>query len=283
MKAMIFGSGGQDGFYLKKLLHRENVEVIGVSRSADVIGDVADRAFVERMIETVRPDHIFHFAANSTTKHDALFDNHNAISAGTINILESAYRHSPHSKVFLSGSGMQFANDGAPIDENTPFAPLSPYAVSRIHSVYLGRYYRSLSMKVYVGYFFNHDSPLRTPDHVNKLIADAAREGRRIEIGDIAVKKEFNYAGDVMDAIWLLVKQDVVFEAVIGSGKAHSIEEWLDLCFGHAGKNWRDYVSEAPNFTHEYGTLVSNPAVITSLGWQPQVDIAGLARIMMEE
>ncbi len=282
MKAIIFGSGGQDGYYLKQLLCHENVEVIGVSRSADIVGDVADRAFVEQIIASDRPEYIFHFAACSTTGHEAVFENHDAIATGTINILEAAYRHCPGSKVFLSGSAMQFENNGTPIDEQTPFAPLSPYAVSRIASVFAGRYYRSLSMRVYVGYLFNHDSPRRSARHVNKLIADAAREGKQIEIGDISVKKEFNFAGDIMEAVWLLVNQDVVFEAVIGSGREHSIEEWLELCFGLAGTDWRDHVREKPDFTSEYRTLVSDPALITALGWRPKVDIGGLARIMME-
>lgn len=283
MKAIIFGSGGQDGFYLKEILGRENVEVVGVSRSADFQIDVADSSSVKHLIARVAPDYIFHLAAKSTTRHNAIIENHGSISTGTINILESAYRLRPDCRVFLSGSAMQFENDGTPIDEQTPFAPLSPYAVSRIHSVYAGRYFRSLGMKIYVGYFFNHDSPRRKPDHINKLIADAAREVRDIEIGDVSVRKEFNFAGDMMEAAWKLVNQDAIFEAVIGSGEAHSIEEWLELCFSLAGRNWRDHVSEKPDFVGEYKTLVSNPALIKSLGWQPRVDIAGLARIMMEE
>ncbi len=283
MKALIFGSGGQDGFYLKQLLRRERVEVVGVSRTTDTIGDVADRPFVEQIIRSVRPEYIFHLAANSTTHHDALFANHDAISTGTLNILEAAFEHCPKSRVFLSGSAMQFKNSGEPINEETPFAALSPYAVSRIHSVYAGRYYRTLSMRVYAGYLFNHDSPRRSPKHVNKLIADAAREGTSIEIGDAGVNKEFNFAGDIVEAIWLLVNQENVFEAVIGSGRAHSIQEWIDICFRLSGRNWHDHISEKPDFKPEYQTLVSDPARIMSLGWRPKVDINGLARIMMEE
>lgn len=289
MKAIIFGAGGQDGFYLRELLRRENVETVCVSRSGgEVIGDVADWDFVEHLITEHLPDHIFHLAANSTTRHDALFDNHSAISTGTINILEAVYRHSRSAKVFLSGSAMQFENNGTPIDESTPFAPLSPYAVSRIHSVYAGRYYRDLGLKVYVGYFFNHDSPRRPLNHVNQKIATAAKRvaeggGERIEIGDVTVNKEFNYAGDVVEAIWLLVNQNEIFEAVIGSGETHTIEEWLEHCFRRVGRNWRDHVSIREDFKPEYEVLVSDPAVIKSLGWKAKIDIASLARMMMEE
>lgn len=289
MKAIIFGASGQDGFYLRALLARENVEAVCVSRSGDgAIGDVADWNFVEQLIKTHTPDLVFHFAANSTTRHDALFDNHAAISTGTLNILDAVYRHSRHSKVFLSGSAMQFENNGAPIDENTPFAPLSPYAVSRIHSVYAARYFRTLGLKVYVGYFFNHDSPRRSLAHLNQRIATAAKNvsmgaAAHIEIGDITVNKEFNYAGDVVEAVWKLVKQDDIYEAVIGSGVAHSIEKWLELCFAIVNKNWSDHVGIRKDFTPEYKILVSNPALMRSLGWQPKVDIKELARMMMED
>lgn len=288
MKAVIFGASGQDGFYLRQLLQREDVEAVCISRSGDgLIGDVADWTFVEDVLKTHAPDFVFHLAANSTTRHEALFDNHAAIATGTINILEAVNRHSRQSKVFLSGSAMQFENTATPIDESTPFAPLSPYAVSRIHSVNAGRYFRSMGLQVYVGYFFNHDSPRRTLSHINQRIATAAKaiskgSDEQIDIGDITVKKEFNYAGDVVEAVWTLVNQDDVFEAVIGSGEAHAIERWLELCFESVNKNWRASVRIREDFTPEYKILISNPVVMKSLGWRPKVDIKDLARMMME-
>lgn len=288
MKAIVFGGSGQDGFYLRQLLDREQVESTTVARSAgDLIGDVADWKFVEGLIQNIQPDFVFHFAANSTTRHEALFENHQAIGTGAFNILEAVDRHCRRAKVFLSGSAMQFENRGKPIDERTPFAALSPYGVSRIQSVYAGRYYRSRSLKVYVGYFFNHDSPLRTESHINQRIARAARRiaagsNEQVEIGDLTVRKEFNFAGDIVAAVWRLMSQQSVFEAVIGCGKAHSIEEWLDLCFGHVNKDWRRFVNVSENYQAEYRVLVSNPGLIRSLGWEPRVDIHGLAKMMME-
>ena len=286
MKAIIFGASGQDGFYLTKFLQRERIETFGVARTmGDAIGDVADRDFVERLIKQYEPDYVFHFAANSTTRHDAVFENHAAIGTGTINILEAVYKYRPNAKVFLSGSAMQFENDGTPIDETTPFAASSAYAASRIHSIYAGRYYRSLGLKVYAGYFFNHDSPRRTESHVNQKIARAAKRialgsKETLEIGAPEVKKEFNFAGDIVEAVWLLVNQDEIFEAVIGSGSAHSINEWLDLCFALVGKDWREHVKVKAGFEPEYKILVSNPARIFSLGWRPQVGIEKLAQMM---
>ena len=288
MKAIIFGANGQDGFYLARLLEQKEIEVLGISRHGDgLIGDVADFQFVENVIKESQPDYIFHLAANSTTRHEALFDNHAAIGTGSINILEAVNRHSRHSKVFLSGSAMQFKNDGVPIDENTAFAPTSPYSVSRIHSVFAARYYISLGIEVYIGYFFNHDSPRRTDQHINQKIASAAKaiaagSAEKLELGDIMVKKEFNFAGDVVEAVWCLINQNEVHEAVIGSGNAHSIEEWLDLCFESVGKDRRQYVVIKKDFTAEYRILVSKPDLIHSLGWQPKVDIKGLAELIMK-
>lgn len=291
MKALIFGVNGQDGYYLSQLLSKNDIEVFGVSRTNKqwINGNVGNLSFVEELIKEIKPDYIFHFAAVSTTKHSALFDNHEAISTGTLNILESVKNYCPDSKVFLSGSAMQFQNDGMPIDEATPFEAKSPYAVSRIQSVYAGRYYRNtFGLKVYVGYFFNHDSPLRSELHVNQKIAAFAKRiesgsDEKIEIGDMEVKKEFNYAGDIVDAVWKLVNQDTIFEAVIGSGEAHSLREWADYCFKKINKNWQDFVTIKKDFVPEYQILVSNPELIKSIGWQPQIDFFQLADLMMKD
>lgn len=290
MKAIIFGINGQDGFYLNELLQKQKVEVIGVSRSAGqnqwIQGNVKDPEFVQTLIQTLQPDYIFHLAANSTTAHHALFENHESISTGTLNILEACYQHSKHSRIFLSGSAVQFENKGVPINEQTPFASLSPYAVARIQSVYAGRYYRNLGLQVYAGYFFNHDSPLRSDRHVNQKIAAAVSRiakgsNEKIEIGNTRVKKEFNFAGDVVKAIWQLVNQDGIYEAIIGCGKAYSIYDWSKICFGLIGKEPDEYLIEKKDFKPEYNILVSDPRLLFSIGYYPETDIAALAKIMI--
>lgn len=289
MIALIFGVNGQDGFYLSKLLRENQVEAVGVSRSSgDVRGDVAEYDLVEALMIKHQPGYVFHLAANSTTDHAALFENHQAISTGTLNILEAARLHCPNAKVFLSGSAMQFTNRGVPIDENTSFEARSPYAVARIQSVYAGRYYRErFGMKVYTGYFFNHDSPMRTERHVNQKIAAAARRvasgtPEKLIIGNLDVEKEFNFAGDVVEAAWRLVNQHAMFECVIGCGKAYRIKDWLTACFERIGKRWQDYIEVADGFQPEYKVLVSNPRLIKSLGWEPRVGFEELADMMME-
>ena len=288
-KAIIFGINGQDGFYLNALLNKAGVEVIGVSRKNPIytIGDVAGYALVEKLIKDNQPDYVFHLAANSTTRHDTVFENYQTISTGTLNILEAVYKYSKQSKVFITGSGLQFVNNNAPIAETDAFEARDSYSMARIQSVYTARYYRSLGINVYVGYFFNHDSPLRSERHVNQKIVMAARriangEIEKLELGDITVKKEFTYAGDVAEAIWKFINNNAVFETVIGSGKAYTIANWLELCFSYYNLNWQSYVSLIPGFASEYKTLVSNPATIHSLGWQPVVSINDLALMMLK-
>lgn len=287
MNALIFGIAGQDGTYLKKVLEKNEIRVIGVSRSEGwwIKGNVDDTSLVEELIKSHKPTYLFHLAANSTTRHETVFENHQTIVTGTLNILEACYRHSNKTKIFLSGSAVQFLNEGKPINELTPFEPLSAYAVSRISSVYAGRYYRSLGMQVFIGYFFNHDSPFRSERHVNqKIIAAVKRiaEGKKdiVEVGNLSTKKEFNYAGDVVEAVWKLVNQDQYAEAVIGNGEAFSIQQWVEVCFGLAGLNWRDHIVEKADYVPEYQTLVSDPTRIKSIGWKPKVSFEGLARLM---
>lgn len=286
MTAIIFGAKGQDGIYLTQLLYEKKYTVITINRDhAAVNNGVNNFENICALVKKHQPEYIFHFAANSTTRHDAWQENHETISTGTLNILEAVRLHCQGAKIFLSGSGLQFKNENKPIKESDPFEAGSIYAVSRIHTVYTARYYRSLGIKVYTGYFFTHDSPYRTERHINKKILNtvkriAAGSTEKLAIGDISVKKEFGFAGDIVKGIWTLVTQDNVFETVIGTGVAHAIEEWLDICFSMYDLDSKKYVEPIPGFVPEYKVLVSDPATIFSLGWKPETDIYLLAKLM---
>jgi GDPmannose 4,6-dehydratase len=287
-KAIIFGAGGQTGTYLAEVLDRRGYDVVKSARTnlAHAV-DVADFAAVENLITAHRPDLIFHLAARSTTRHEALFENHDAIATGTLNVLEAARRHAPKSRVFITGSGVQFANIGKPINEESAFEPSSPYAVARIHSVYAARYYRRLGLATYVGYLFHHESPLRPPGHVSQKVVHAAcaiasGKAAKLELGDLTVVKEWTFAGDVAEAIATLMAQNTVFEAVIGSGLGYSIEQWVETCFSIVNLDWRAYVHITPGFAAEYKLLLSNPLRVTGLGWKPKVTFVELARMMMK-
>jgi GDPmannose 4,6-dehydratase len=289
VKAIIFGVNSQDGYYLSRVCLHNQVEVIGVSRSAGewVQGDVGDYLFVSALIKEHQPEYIFHLAASSTTQHHALFTNHHTISTGTLNILESVKLSSANSRVFITGSGVQFRNEGLPIKETDPFEASSAYAVSRIQSVYAARYFRALGIKTYVGYLFHHESPMRKDSHLSKLIAESVKrikkgEQQHIEIGNFSVTKEWGFAGDIAKGIFTLVNQDEVAEATIGTGKAYPISAWLDQCFGIAGLNWQDFVIEkSGTFQPEYHLLVSDPGTIRSIGWSAETSISDLAKMMM--
>jgi GDPmannose 4,6-dehydratase len=286
MKAVIFGINGQDGFYLNRLLTKKNIEIIGIGRKDAIL--INDFISVADLIKREQPDYIFHLAAKSTTQHAALFENHETISTGTLNILEAVYRHSPHTRVFISGSGLQFKNENKPIKETDEFEGRDVYSIARIQSVYAARYYRSLGIKVYVGYFFNHDSPLRNEQHLTKKISESAKRiakgiDEQLIIGDINVIKEYTFAGDIVAGVLQLIYQEDIFEANISSGLGYSIKNWLDECFSLVGLNWEKYVGNNPNYMSPYQKLVSDPTIIKSIGWQPFISFKELAKMMMNE
>ena len=288
MTAIIIGASGQDGYYLTQLLKDKGCDVIAVSRSKGFDNtDITQFAQVSKLIELHKPEYIFHLAANSTTNHAALLENHETIVTGTTNILEAVKIKSPGTKVFISGSGLQFENNERPIKETDPFEARDAYSLCRIQSVYTARYFRSMGLHVYVGYFFNHDSPLRTERHMTKKIAEAAKRigkgsNEKIAIGDIEAIKEYSFAGDVVKGIWTLVNQDKIFETNISSGKGYSIKDWLEQCFTMINKNWEEYVTVDYEFLPEYKQLVSDPSVIFSLGWKPEMGFEDLAKLMMK-
>ncbi len=288
MKAVILGAAGQDGPYLETLLRRQGCAVITTARHAPhVILDVQNREAVFQLVREHKPDYLFQLAAASATRHELLFDHHNTIAGGALHVLEAIYRHAPHCKVFLPGSGLQFQNTGKPIGEQDPFEARDAYSLARIAAVHAARYYRSLGVKAYVGYFFNHDSPRRGGAHLNRRIINdirAIREGKQntLEIGDPTIKKEFGLAAEIMEATWTLVQQDIVYEAVLGTGLAHSIQEWIDACLKLAGlpADSAKYIRTVPGFQRPYEVLVSNPATINRLGWKVRTSLSELAALM---
>jgi GDPmannose 4,6-dehydratase len=287
VNALVFGANGQDGPYLIEALRGRGVEATGFSRAGPWSRlDVADRDAVAAVVASTRPDYIFQLAARSTTRHEALYENHAAISTGCLNVLEAVRAHAPRARVFIAGSAVQFRNVGEPIDEEAPFEASSAYAVARIQSVYAARYFRSLGIKAYVGYLFHHESPRRGTGHLSALIAQAARRiaggsGETLEIGDPTVVKEWTFAGDAMEAALTLTSQEDIFEAVIGTGEGHSVEEWLETCFSRVGLAWRDHVGIKSGFRAEYPRLVSRPTRLLALGWRARVGFGELAAMMM--
>lgn len=288
MKAIIFGAGGQDGIFLKKIFHQNNVDVTSLSRSVNgVIADISNFTNVCSIIKSEKPDFIIHLAANSSVTHEVIFDNHLAISTGTLNILEAAKEYSPLSKIFITGSGVQFKNDGGKISENTDFHGSSPYALARIHSTYAARYYRDIGLKVYIGYLFGHESPFRNTNSISQKIIQGAVNIKRglqneIEIGDMSVIKEWGYAEDIASGIYTLLNQEDLHEAVIGTGYGYSIKDWVNICFKLINRHWEDHIVANNQFKDQYKSLISDPKKINSIGWKASTSIETLAEIMMD-
>jgi GDPmannose 4,6-dehydratase len=290
---LIFGGNSQDGYYLGELCRQSGMKVISVSRTSEntfekskFIGDVSEFQLVADLINKHKPHYIFHLAANSTTRHNAILENYQTICLGTCNILESVKLFSPATRVFITGSGLQFKNKGQAISEHDPFVYDTAYSMVRNSSVECARYYRSLGIAVYIGYLFHHESPLRKPSHVSKLIAMAAQRialgsDEKLNIGDVSVRKEWGFAGDIARGILTLISQDHVFEAVIGTGEGYTIEEWLNACFSIVNLDWHAYVNQDMNFNPEYSSLISDPRTIFNLGWFPLTSFHSLAVMMM--
>lgn len=228
-QAIIFGAGGQDGYYLTKILEREGIKVLAFSHKEC---DVGVQGYVCHQIAQHMPDYIFNLAAVSSTSHDALWQNHKAIVDGAVNILDAVKNYCPKAKVWLAGSILQLAQHGSWVREGQVNG--SAYAAQRNASVAYARYYRSIGIDVYVGYLSYHDSPRRGPNHLAKRIA---MEAIQVSIGakDVLVvkdaldEKEWNFAGDMMEAVWAQVNS-THYEAVLGSGVTHTIQQYAKAC-----------------------------------------------------
>jgi GDPmannose 4,6-dehydratase len=150
----------------------------------------------------------------------------------------------------------------------------------------LSRYYRNkFGLNIYIGYLFNHDSPLRKPNHFNQKVVIGIGEilsGKQkcLDLGNLSIEKEFGFSGDIVEAIWLLVNQNNYYEVVIGTGKSYQLKDWVEKCFQKVGLNWTNHVKyEESNL--EYSVLVSNPELIKKIGWIPKFEIDDLVNIML--
>jgi len=229
-RAIIFGAGGQDGHYLKQLLAREGVAVYAYSR---IQCNVVSQTHVRSIVRMAEPDYVFHFAAESSTKHEDWYRNQAAIVDGALHILEAVKDHAPNCKVYLAGSILQFQEQHDVSLTSTP-SNNTIYAAQRNAMVGYARYYRSTGIQVYVGYFSHHDSPLRKPHHLAKKLAEEARLVAKglsphMRVMNPDDEKEWNFAGDMMQAVWEQVNSPI-YEAVLGSGVTRSVGDYAKAC-----------------------------------------------------
>jgi GDPmannose 4,6-dehydratase len=288
MRVLVFGHNGQTGMFLANLCHKLGHEFFGVSRQCSAgidikDGDISNPRVVAYAIIKTKPDAIINLAAKSNIDYKLLNEHHNTIVKGNLNILQSVFSYNRDIKVFVTGSGLQFKNEGKPISANDPFEARDAYSMARIATVYQARFFRTMGMKVYVGYLFHHESILRSPESISKRTLKAAIEGTKIKIGDINVQKEWTFAGDVAKGILALVQQDKIFEATIGTGTAHPISEWLELCFKRFRLDWKNYIEPIPDYVPDFKILVSDPTIMTNMGWSCKSDLEKLLDHMSNE
>lgn len=279
MKAVVTGSEGQDAKYLVPLLEEEGYDVLQIPKVSRH-GSLCFLPNVEGWMKD-KPEFVFHLAASSSTDHGSAIDNCESIGDGTFNILESVFRHSHETKVFIAGSALQFVNNGTAIKETDPMSFDSHYACVRNYSTMLCRYYRTKGLKIWNGFLFGHDSPHRKPSYVSQKIAIAAATSSVIEVGDLSVEKEWTFAGNSVSAMWDLVNQNEVFEANICTGEYHSVSEWADACYSFRELDYRNYVKEKREFQPQYKRMFGDSTRIRSTGWEPNVSLRSLACLMV--
>jgi GDPmannose 4,6-dehydratase len=233
-KALIIGANGQDGHYLGKILETRKYKVFKTYRTKK-IGlklDILNFKELKDFIARKKPDLIFNFAARSDTSHKAAQENARTIVIGTVNLLEACFQLRSRAKIFIAGSGLQFENRNKPIRKQDPLSCRSAYACARNATLFYSRYYRNLGLKIYYGFLFNHESPLRNINHLTqRLWRDAIRlmrgEVKVIKIIDDSVVKEWSHAQSTCEQIYKFTASRKPGEEIIGSGAGYSINQFV--------------------------------------------------------
>jgi GDPmannose 4,6-dehydratase len=313
-RALITGITGQDGSYLAELLLDKGYEVHGLVRRVALedpahrmsrIAGILDRltlhaASLESFpslyaaIAQVRPDEVYHLASQSfvTQSFEDSFSTFRANIDGTHYILESVRLAVPECKVYFAGSSEMFGNaPHTPQNEQTPFAPRSPYGVSKLTGFHLARNYReAFGMFVCSGILFNHESPRRGHEFVTRKITfHAARIklalSRDLPLGNLDARRDWGYAPDYVRAMYLMLRQPAPEDLVVATGETHSVREFCEAAFGKLGLDYREYVTQNPAFYRpgEIHVLQGDSTrAREKLGWRPTIGFRELVEQMVE-
>jgi GDPmannose 4,6-dehydratase len=307
--ALITGITGQDGSYLAELLLEKGYEVHGIVRRSSTFGtqriehifdrlhlhygDVTDGGALMRIVRDVDPDEIYNLAAQSHVKvsFDQPAYTADAVAIGTLNVLEAA-RCVPGCRVYQASSSEMFGNSSTePQSETTPFRPRSPYGCAKVFAHHLAVNYReSYGMHVSCGILFNHESPRRGETFVTRKITRAIGRIKyglqdKLYLGNLNALRDWGYAGDYVEAMWLMLQQEEPDDYVIATGRTQSVRAFCEAAFGAAGMDYRDYVEIDPRYYRpaEVDFLVGNPLKAhKALGWHSSTEVETLARQMVE-
>jgi len=310
MKALITGITGQDGSYLAELLLEKGYEVYGMMRRSSteaveriehlknritlVNGDLLDEMSLIHILEEVMPDEIYNLAAQSfvhtSWSQPVLTGEFTAL--GVTRMLDGMRYVCPKARFYQASSSEMYGKVHAvPQNEDTPFHPRSPYAVAKVYGHYITLNYReSYNLFAVSGILFNHESPRRGKEFVTRKITDGVariKHGlqKELRMGNLDAKRDWGFAGDYVQAMWLMLQQDQPDDYVIATGETHSVREFLELAFARVGLNWKDYVVVDPKFLRpaEVDLLLGDPAkAAKKLGWKPHVTFEGLINMMVD-
>jgi GDPmannose 4,6-dehydratase len=319
-RALITGITGQDGSYLAELLLGKGYEVHGIIRRASSFntgrldhlyqdphepdarlllhyGDLADGTALRRILEHVAPDEIYHLGAQSHVRVSFEMPEFTAdvVFMGTLRLLESVRDHVARTKrpvrVYQAGSSEMFGASPPPQNETTPFYPRSPYGVAKVAAHWLAVNYReAYGLHVSNGILFNHESPRRGETFVTRKITQAVGRIKlglqsKLYLGNLDARRDWGFAGDYVEAMWLMLQQSAPDDYVIATGESHSVREFLEEAFGALELDWREYVKTDTRYLRptEVDHLEGDASKAgRRLEWRPRVTFRELVGMMVD-
>jgi GDPmannose 4,6-dehydratase len=316
-KALITGITGQDGSYLAEFLLGKGYEVHGLVRRASTFnrhrldaswsdpqfadtrlflhyGDLADSASMTRLLSKVQPDEVYNLAAQSHVRvsFDCAEFTMDTNATGVIRLLESIRDTGGKARFYQASSSEMYGKvREVPQTESTPFHPRSPYAVSKVSAYWATVNYReSFGLHASNGILFNHESPRRGEGFVTRKITRAVAHilaglQEKLFMGNLDAKRDWGYAKEYVEAMWLMLQQDKPDDYVIATGETHSVEEFLQEAFGYVGLDWKKYVVHDPRYLRpaEVDLLIGDAGKARrELGWQPRTTFKALVKLMVD-
>jgi GDPmannose 4,6-dehydratase len=315
-KALITGITGQDGSYLTELLLEKGYEVHGVVRRSSSFntdridhvyedphapdrrlilhyGDLNDASSLNMILKRVRPAEIYNLGAQSHVKvsFDVPEYTGEVTGLGTLRLLEAVRELGLDARIYQASSSEMFGASPPPQNERTPFYPRSPYGAAKVYAYWIGVNYREgYGMHLSNGILFNHESPRRGETFVTRKITRAASRiqlglQKKLYLGNLDARRDWGYAKDYVEAMWLMLQQPKGDDFVIATGESHTVRELCEEAFGHVGLDYRDFVEVDPKYYRptEVDNLRGDPSKARErLGWQPRTGFKELVRLMME-
>jgi GDPmannose 4,6-dehydratase len=307
MKALITGIGGQDGSYLAELLLSKGYEVHGIVRRSSIFnteridaisdrlhlhhGDLTDSSSICKILRIVQPEEVYHLGAQSHVRLSFDIPEYTADvdAMGTLRLLE-AVKDCGRPKFYMASSSELFGQSSAPQNETTPFYPRSPYGIAKQFAYWTVVNAREQGLFACNGILFNHESPRRGGTFVTRKIAKAVAEIYRGErekllLGNLKACRDWGYAPEFVEAMWLMMQQPTPDDFVIATGESHSVREFLDEAFRYVGLKWESYVGIDPRYFRptEVDFLLGDASKAKRmLGWEAKTKFKELVRIMVD-